>query len=54
MTFLDRGKVSYSNPVRQPLFEFNDCLNGGKIKSQAAAERVKLIYPKAVRFFWNS
>ena len=34
VTFVDSGKVSYSNPVRQSLFEFADCLVG------AAAARV--------------
>ena len=44
-TLLDYGKVSYSNPPRQPLFCFNDCLNGGRPKSQAAAEELKRICP---------
>ncbi|KAI8929240.1 hypothetical protein BC831DRAFT_497246 [Entophlyctis helioformis] len=26
ITFVDNGKVSFSNPVRQPLFKFKDCL----------------------------
>jgi ubiquitin-like modifier-activating enzyme ATG7 len=25
MTFVDNGRVSYSNPVRQALFEFGRC-----------------------------
>jgi ubiquitin-like modifier-activating enzyme ATG7 len=45
ITFVDYGKVSYSNPVRQPLFEFNDCIDGGKPKAPAAAEMLKRIYP---------
>lgn len=32
ITFLDSGRVSFSNPVRQPLFDFEDCLEGGKDK----------------------
>ncbi|KAJ6147413.1 hypothetical protein N7497_009395 [Penicillium chrysogenum] len=28
ITFVDNGTVSFSNPVRQPLFNFQDCLNG--------------------------
>jgi len=45
ITFVDSGNVSYSNPVRQSLFSFADCLDGGKPKAQAAAESLKLIYP---------
>ena len=48
ITFLDRSKVSYSNPVRQPLFEFEDCLKGGRCKAESAAEHLKKIYPKVV------
>merc|ERR1719427_1941262 len=33
ITFVDNAKVSYSNPVRQSLFEFSDCLDGGQKKS---------------------
>jgi len=45
VTFLDSGKVSYSNPVRQSLFEFADCLDGGKPKAQAAADSLARIFP---------
>jgi len=45
ITFVDYGNVSFSNPVRQPLFEFEDCLNGGKAKALQAAEALKQIYP---------
>ncbi|KAJ1547707.1 Autophagy protein 7 [Nowakowskiella sp. JEL0078] len=45
ISFIDNGKVSFSNPVRQPLFEFNDCLDGGKQKAVAAAESLKKIFP---------
>jgi len=41
--FIDNGKVSYSNPVRQNLFEVSDCENGGKLKAAAAAEALKRI-----------
>lgn len=41
--FVDNGKVSYSNPVRQNLFEVSDCENGGKRKAVAAAEALKRI-----------
>lgn len=45
LTFLDCGKVSFSNPVRQSLFTFADCLDGGKSKSAAAKDATKLIFP---------
>jgi len=45
ITFVDNSKVSYSNPVRQSLFTFQDCLGGGKSKAEAAAESLRLIYP---------
>ena len=45
ITFVDNSQVSYSNPVRQPLFKFEDCINGGKEKALAAADALKQIYP---------
>ncbi|XP_036593988.1 ubiquitin-like modifier-activating enzyme ATG7 isoform X2 [Trichosurus vulpecula] len=45
ITFVDNAKISYSNPVRQPLYEFEDCLGGGKPKALAAAERLQKIFP---------
>ncbi|RMZ82231.1 hypothetical protein DV738_g1774, partial [Chaetothyriales sp. CBS 135597] len=45
ITFVDNGNVSFSNPVRQPLFTFTDCLEGGKPKAPAAAAALKAIYP---------
>ncbi|KAH8084102.1 hypothetical protein HD553DRAFT_39955 [Filobasidium floriforme] len=45
ITFVDSAKVSFSNPVRQPLFEFEDCLGGGKPKAQCAADSLKRIFP---------
>ncbi|KAL8923802.1 MAG: hypothetical protein Q9172_002983 [Xanthocarpia lactea] len=45
ITFVDNGSVSFSNPVRQPLFNFEDCLNGGAKKAHRAAEALKEIYP---------
>ncbi|KAF9565773.1 E1-like protein-activating [Agrocybe pediades] len=45
ITLVDSGKVSFSNPVRQPLFEFADCLDGGKPKAECAAEALKRIFP---------
>ena len=43
ITLVDSSTVSFSNPVRQPLFEFTDSLDGGKPKAQAAAESLKQI-----------
>jgi ubiquitin-like modifier-activating enzyme ATG7 len=48
ITFVDNGKVSYSNPVRQPLFTMNDCKTSsgeGKFKAIAAAEALHAIAP---------
>ncbi|MFH4976020.1 hypothetical protein AB6A40_002729 [Gnathostoma spinigerum] len=44
-TFVDCAPVSFSNPVRQSLFDFSDSLDGGKLKSVAAASAIKRIYP---------
>ena len=43
ITFLDCGKVSYSNPVRQSLYNFEDV---GKLKAPAAVEAVRKISPE--------
>lgn len=45
ITFVDSARVSFSNPVRQPLFEFSDCLEGGKPKAACAADSLKKIFP---------
>ncbi|CAM9874275.1 unnamed protein product, partial [Heterosigma akashiwo] len=42
---VDNGRVSYSNPVRQPLFELEDCKAGGKPKAEAACEALRRIFP---------
>uniref|UniRef100_A0A2K5DR70 Ubiquitin-like modifier-activating enzyme ATG7 n=1 Tax=Aotus nancymaae TaxID=37293 RepID=A0A2K5DR70_AOTNA len=42
---VDNAKISYSNPVRQPLYEFEDCLGGGKPKALAAADWLQKIFP---------
>ena len=44
-TFVDSGVVSFSNPVRQSLFEFKDCLDGGKLKAEAAAANLARVFP---------
>jgi ubiquitin-like modifier-activating enzyme ATG7 len=45
ITLVDNGKVSFSNPVRQPLFDFKDCIQGGADKATRAAEALEEIYP---------
>lgn len=45
ITLVDSGRVSFSNPVRQPLFNFEDCLEGGKGKAEAAAAALRQIFP---------
>jgi len=45
VTLVDSATVSFSNPVRQPLYTFQDCFNGGKAKAPAAAQSLKQIYP---------
>ena len=45
VTFIDNANVSFSNPVRQPLFDFKDCLGGGAKKAHRAAEALAEIYP---------
>jgi len=45
ITLVDNARVSFSNPVRQSLFEFADSVDGGKPKAVAAADRLKAIFP---------
>jgi hypothetical protein len=54
ITLVDSGKVSFSNPVRQPLFEFEDCVDGGKPKAECAAARMRKIFPGIVCYFLPS
>jgi ubiquitin-like modifier-activating enzyme ATG7 len=58
ITFVDNSRVSYSNPVRQSLFVFQDSVSresNDNFKSIKAAENLKLIYPGVVcsYFFIN-
>ena len=53
ITFVDYSKVSYSNPVRQSLYDFEDTVKGGKPKAQTAAERLTKIYPEIVSKGYN-
>lgn len=48
ITFVDNGRVSYSNPVRQPLFTFQDCYsesNNGRLKAERASEALQEVFP---------
>lgn len=45
ITFVDNARVSYSNPVRQPLYNFRDCLEGGLAKAERASKVLQEIYP---------
>ncbi len=47
ITLVDNGRVSFSNPVRQTLYTFEDCLHGGRNKVEAAAARLTAILPSA-------
>ncbi|KAI9277433.1 E1-like protein-activating enzyme Gsa7p/Apg7p [Sporodiniella umbellata] len=42
ITFVDNGQVSFSNPVRQPLYQFKDI---GGLKAKVAAAHLKEIQP---------
>ena len=46
LTFVDNGRVSYSNPVRQCLFTFEDSKADDNFKATTAARRLTEIYPK--------
>lgn len=46
ISFIDYSNVSYSNPVRQSLYEYEDTLKGGRPKAIVAAEKLKKIYPE--------
>jgi ubiquitin-like modifier-activating enzyme ATG7 len=48
ITFVDNGRISYSNPVRQTLYTFQDSVEN-KPKAQTAADALKSIYPGMVR-----
>jgi len=46
ISFIDYGKVTHSNPVRQSLFDFEDAQNGGKPKAETAAAKLAKIFPE--------
>ena len=45
VTFVDNSRVAFSNPVRQSLYEFQDCTGGGVPKAAAAAAKLRQIFP---------
>ena len=45
VTFVDNSRVAFSNPVRQSLYEFQDCTGGGVPKAAAAAAKLRHIFP---------
>ncbi|XP_073974864.1 autophagy-related 7 isoform X2 [Rhodnius prolixus] len=47
ITFVDNGRVSFSNPVRQSLYNYDNCDlgQGAQFKAFAAAEALKKIFP---------
>lgn len=51
ITFVDSGTLSYSNPVRQTLYTFQDCIPQAesncqlRAKAVTAAKALRLIYP---------
>lgn len=47
ITFVDNSNVSYSNPVRQSLFTYEDCVKSFP-KAEAAASNLKKIFPGVV------
>ncbi|KAG2204980.1 hypothetical protein INT47_002604 [Mucor saturninus] len=53
ISFVDNGKVSFSNPVRQPLYQFEDCLHGGSPKAETAAQNLKLVQPTITSVGYN-
>ncbi|KAF5298118.1 hypothetical protein FQA39_LY02542 [Lamprigera yunnana] len=52
ITFLDNASVSFSNPSRQSLFMYEDCLEN-KFKAVAAAENLQKIFPGVNSKGWN-
>ncbi|CUM62912.1 uncharacterized protein PRCAT00000472001 [Priceomyces carsonii] len=56
ITFVDNGRISYSNPVRQPLFNFRDCFSDegrGELKAIRAAKAVGEVFPGVISNGYN-
>lgn len=47
ITLVDNSNVSYSNPVRQILFDYEDAV-ASRPKAEAAADHLKKIFPSLV------
>jgi ubiquitin-like modifier-activating enzyme ATG7 len=45
INFIDCGYISYSNPVRQSLYNFADAEKGQNPKAETAAKKLKEIFP---------
>lgn len=45
ITLVDSGRVAMSNPLRQSLYTFDDCLNSGDFKAIAAVKSLNKIFP---------
>lgn len=45
ITFIDHGSISYSNPIRQNLYLYSDCLISENKKAPIAAKNLKSIAP---------
>ncbi|KAF6176085.1 hypothetical protein GIB67_000179, partial [Kingdonia uniflora] len=45
ITLIDSGRVAMSNPLRQSLYTFENCLDGGEMKAVAAVKSLKQIFP---------
>ncbi len=50
ITLVDSARVSFSNPVRQSLYTFKNCVGGSKEKAACAAEALRAVHPCAVSF----
>ena len=44
---VDNSHVAFSNPIRQSLYTFQDCLHGGAAKAEAAVRALQCICPSA-------
>lgn len=45
INFIDCGNISFSNPVRQSLYNFSDAEKGQNPKAETAAKKLKEIFP---------
>ena len=52
ITFIDGGNISYSNPVRQSLYNFEDSIGEAHTKVDIAVQTMKRIFPGVVRLYF--